>query len=229
MKHFLTNTYPSFKEKPDARCEIRTDNGDVSLSDDKACSECRNSFNRYPAGCNEEGLKIHTDNQLCILRFDKYIEQFYPANIPSNCDYLLFDNDEDIRKVAFCDLSCSTKENVEPNSGKYPEGKRTKCRTQMQISLTTLAEDSVLATRLYSIPNRIALFGWREYRPSTGTDSGRAADAMRMFGRTPSSEATILEYESMALTGNFRFIEVKYPAIYQWTEPEQDIATYTLD
>lgn len=226
MRTLLTQTYPRSKGNDAARCDIEIAYGDVALSDSKACSECKMKPDRYPTACNEVGLKIHTDNPLCILRFDNYIQQFYPLDkVPSNCDYLIFDEGVDIRKIAFCDLTCSTLGNVEPNGGKYPEGKRSKCRTQMQTSLDTLAQDNLLASRIYSIPCRIAIFGWREYRKKV--DSDRATSSMLGFGRTPSSMSNILEYEAMALTGNFKFIEVKYPSVYSWTESWQDISTYS--
>lgn len=225
MITLLTHTYPGSRGKVATRCDIQILDGDISLSDPKACSECKKNPDRYPPACDEVCLKLHADNPLCILRFDNYLQQFYPLDkVPSNCDYLIFDEGVDIRKIAFCDLTCSTQENVEPNSGKYPEGKRSKCRTQMQTSLNTIAQDSLLATRIYSIPHRIAIFGWREYRKEV--DSDRATSAMLGFGRTPSSMSNILEYEAMALTGNFKFIEVKYPSFYLWTESQQDISTY---
>lgn len=225
MRNLLSNAYPQSKGKPNVTCDVQAMNGEFSLSDAKSCSECKKKLNRYPKGCNEEGLRVQTNNPLCVLRYDTYIQQFYSSdNVPSNCDYLLFDDDVDIRKIAFCDLTCSTLENVESNSGKYPEGKRAKCRTQMQISLDTLSQDSLLATRIYTIPHRLAIFGWREYRK--GVDINRATSAMLGFGHTPSSVATILEYEPMALTGDFKFVEVRYPAVYTWTDPREDIATY---
>lgn len=54
-------------------------------------------------------------------------------------------------------------EECKPNSGKYPEGKRSKGLTQMQTSLDTLAQVCLLATRIFLILYRIAIFGWREY------------------------------------------------------------------
>ena len=225
MINLLKNTFPKEKGLPSTKCEIKSVSGEFPLSDNKACDECKMNLSRHPVGCNEEGIIIKTDKNLCILRFDSYIEQFYQTQVPSNCDYLLFDEGLDVHKIAFCDLSCSTKEYVDPNTGKYPEGKRAKCRIQMQTSLNLLSQEELLAARIFSIPNRVALFGWREYMPKDTFD--KASSSMKDFGLTPSSKAGILEYPEMALSGNFKFIEVKYPHIYQWTEPMEDIAAYT--
>lgn len=226
MRTLLTTTYPAEKGNPEAQCDLQVTKGAISLSDPSACHECRKKPSRYQPDCNMEGLRLYSDNQICILRYDRYIKQFYREDkVPSNCDYLIFDDGIDVRKVAFCDLTCSTHENVEPNTGKYPEGKRAKCRTQMQASLNTLAEDELLAARLFSIPFRVALFAWREYTP-TSTREDKAIHSMKDFARTASSRAAILTHEAMSLTGQFKFVEVHYPAEYNWTEAPQDIATY---
>lgn len=225
MINLLKDTYPNSKGIPCTSFSLDSLNGEFSLTDPKACNECKKQVDRCPSGCDEVGIRIHTGQPMCILRFDSYIEQFHHDRMPSNCDYLLFDEGIDVHKIAFCDITCSTSEYVEPNSGKIPEGKRARCRIQMQTSLNLLSQEELLAARIFSIPNRVALFGWREYMPKDTFD--KASSSMKDFGLTPSSKAGILEYPEMALSGNFKFIEVKYPHIYQWTEPMEDIAAYT--
>lgn len=228
MKHLLSNTYPLSKncDPTSIVFEYKVCNGMFALKDCVACNQCKSNPTRHIDGCDEEIVRLTSVKNVGVLRFDTYIAQFHHKHKPQNCDYLLFDDEIDVRKVAFCDLTCSLKVNVDAGgSTKYPEGKRVKARNQMMESLNELISDSLLAVRVLSVPSKIALFGWREYIEKT-TINSKVLDSMRQFGRTVSSKAEILTYDEMALSCGFKFVEVRYPAIYRWNDKEYDFSTY---
>ena len=76
---------------------------------------------------------------------------------------MLYDDNEKGRAIAFCDLTCSAEDHVEPNpSDSYPLGKRFKVFEQMKTSLELLLEVDLLNIQILTCQQKLALFGWRE-------------------------------------------------------------------
>lgn len=152
-----------------------------------------------------------------VLNFERFISQFdrTSAEIKERCDYLLYDNDENSRKIAFCELTCSETKYVEPNeSNEYREGKRAKAYNQMLKSLEALLGVSLLNTHILTFQKKHCVFGWRE--PIASGQMDAAAASMNAFGITPSSTSELL-YTSVFVVGHgFTFIQVKHPALYEW-------------
>lgn len=95
------------------RLLVNTVTGNVVLSDQKACAQCRTNRPERE-GCNEENIKFDFgDNLVKIVDFEDYISQFdnTVAMIKDRCDYLIVDDNFHV-KVAFCDLTCSEEKYV---------------------------------------------------------------------------------------------------------------------
>lgn len=193
--------------------------GLVDFSDSKACDDCQ-ELRPQRNSCNRVNLKIDASaNPIEIVNFEKYISQFdnTPAAIRDRCDYIFVDATLGHDKIAFCDLTCSEEKYVNPNGGKYPLGKRAKASEQMKKSLEGLLQVPLFAHYILTFPNKICLFGWREYSVSDVTPQrGNAIRNMLAFMSTPSAKCTTLRKMVSIVGYNFSFVQVKYPMVYQW-------------
>ena len=194
-----------------------------TLSDPKACTACRANPNRSDrANCNEEILKVNNNGtEIAVVEFEKYITQFETthANVSDRCDFLMTDSGMGHHKIVFCDLCCCEEQYVEPNTGKYPSGKRAKARQQMDRSIRVLLEESTTAVNLLTYPEKVCLFAWRDYNvPDTHVVAtrGDVRSNVLAFGSTVSNLATQTTTLHQRMGYNFRFIQVKYPSVYNW-------------
>lgn len=194
--------------------------GVVELSDAKACEEC---LQRRPErdGCNKTNLIINASTiPIGVVEFEAYIEQFdnTVAEVKDRCDYIFVDGTANHRKIAFCDLTCSKEKYVEPNEGMYPLGKRAKATSQMKKSMECLLQEPLLQNFIMTFPEKVCLFGWRDYDvPDDTTPKRRNAQRnMQAFIKTPSSKSKTLSTQVKVLNHGFNFVQVKYPTVYQW-------------
>lgn len=200
--------------------DMTTQRGIVELSDAKACDDCQELRpQRIP--CNKVNLRVNTSaKSIGIVDFEKYANQFdnTAAAMKDRCDYILVDASVGHNKIAFCDLTCSDEKYVNPNNGKYPLGKRAKAAMQMKKSLETLLVEPLLATYILTFPERVCLFGWRDYTvPADVTPQrGNAARNMLAFMNTPSAKSGTLSQSVSVVGHGFKFVQVKYPTVYQW-------------
>ena len=139
-------------------------NAPFSVSDPNACDPCQaNPQRAYRAGCNHEILRVNNNGEeIALVSYEQYITQ-YGQNIGERCDLLMTDSGMERRKIVFCDLCCYSEALVEPNTGKYPQGKRAKARQQMERSIDTLIHQHVTAVNLLTYHEKVCLFAWRDY------------------------------------------------------------------
>lgn len=194
--------------------------GLVELYDAKACDAC---LQRRPErnGCNKTNLIINASTTpIGVVEFEAYIEQFdnTVAKVADRCDYIFVDGTADHRKIAFCDLTCSKEKYVEPNEGMYPLGKRAKATSQMEKSMECLLQEPLLKNFIVTFPEKVCLFGWRDYDvpDNTTPKRGNALRNMQAFINTPSSKSKTLSTQVKVLGHGFNFVQVKYPTVYQW-------------
>ena len=217
ISEFLEKRLPQARRYPPGRTvHINEDvrSGIFTLNDDIACDKCKNS------ACNKENLIINSGDALIhIIDFEKYVAQFAGTAAEltgGRCDYLLYDEDreETPSKIALCDLTCSETKHIEPNNGKYPEGKRAKAFNQMRNSLECLLEsEQLLRLSILSKSIRQLIFGWRE----RGGDVADLAEAnMLDFAMNPSLSEPLLRSQQYASKYRFEFIQVKYNENYIW-------------
>lgn len=195
--------------------------GSTFFTDPISCEKCQQNRTER-SSCDKKQLNIDFgDNSIVVIEFEKFAQQFdnTEAEFKCRCDYLFVDDTEAHEKIAFCDLTCSDEKWVEPNDGRYPEGKRAKAKKQMLSSLESLLHSTLLTNYLTTIKNKICIFGWREYgipkepvRPIRGNVSQNAL----AFSTTPSNMANQVRTEQTMLKHRFCFIQVKYPNIYKW-------------
>lgn len=194
--------------------------GLVELLDAKACDDCQ-ELRPQRISCNKVNLRVNTSAKCIeIVDFEKYANQFdnTAAAMNDRCDYILVDASEGHNKIAFCDLTCSDEKYVNPNDGKYSLGKRAKAAMQMKKSLESLLVEPLLATYILTFPERVCLFGWRDYAvPADVTPQrGNAARNMLAFMNTPSAKSGTLSQSVPVVGHGFKFVQVKYPTVYQW-------------
>ncbi len=179
-----------------------------ALSDSVACQAC--NINQ----CNQNILYIDTKTRLSVLHFEEFVSQLdnTRAALSERCDYLIYDEEEDRNRIAFCELSCSSDKYVNPNEGRV--GKRAKAYSQLMKSIEALLSASPLDMEILSFRKKEALFGWRERNYTGMMDS--AMESMEAFSVTPDSEAEVLISQEPVMKHIFVFKQIKYPAHYQW-------------
>ena len=218
MKQLLTERLPRHYNidkqisLPDKICT-----GQFSLSDTSACISCKTQFTDR-ADCDEQVMYIKTGSQLHIVDFEAYIRQFNGTalKIKQHCDYMLYDENENGRAIAFCDLTCSAEVHVEPNpSDSYPLGKRFKAFEQMKSALELLLDVDLLNVHILTCQQKLALFGWREKDNKT-KKKDRAEESMEVFGVTPASTASVVYTDTLVVGHGFFFVQVKHPSVFEW-------------
>lgn len=195
-------------------------NAPFSVSDPKACVPCQaNPQRAYRAGCNHEILRVNNNGEeIAVVSYEQYIAQ-YGQNIGERCDLLMTDSGMERRKIIFCDLCCYSEAFVEPNTGRYPQGKRAKARQQMERSIDALINQDVTAVNLLTYHEKVCLFAWRDYDvpdvPVMAT-RGNARSNVQAFGSTVSNMATTTTTHHQKVGHDFTFMQVKYPTEYNW-------------
>ena len=191
-----------------------------SVSDPNACGSCQaNPQRANRAGCNHEILKVNNNGEeIALVSYEQYIAQ-YSQNIGERCDLLMTDSGMGRRKIVFCDLSCCSEAFVEPNTGKYPQGKRATARQQMGRSIDALIKQHVTAVNLLTYHEKVCLFAWRDYDvpdvPVLAT-RGNARSNVQVFGCPVSNMAKVTTTHHQKVGHDFTFMQVKYPTEYIW-------------
>lgn len=220
IKELLQQRYPSEYDLPydKVKVDYQVLCNSVVFSDDKACMQCHQRFPER-ATCNEENLKVDFGNKSVIsINFESYISQFdhTKAQITERCDYLLVD-DKEHAKIAFCDLTCSEEKYVNDDTIRFRLGKRAKAIRQVRNSLEQLLRVALFDHYLLTFPQKVGLFGWRDYNATSDIDDMTSAEkSMLTFMKTPSSMSQTLRTECMVVGHNFEFVQVKYPTVYIW-------------
>lgn len=211
IKDILLQQYPShvgYKARKPINYPCTIQNSDFSLYDTKACESqrCPNE-----GSCDHKVMNVKTHTPVAALAFEMFVNQFGENNDTikgGRCDYMLYDPTQAKSTIAFCELTCCDTEYIEPNLGRYPEGKRARAYSQVKNSLEHLLEVPVLDQNILIYAARLCVFGWRE--KSEPADD-KVLESLADFTDTPSSNEAILYTEDFALGYGFRFVQVKYP------------------
>lgn len=186
--------------------------GDFSLSDARACDTCK-----HPDDCDRAVLRIHSDIDVAVIDMDEWKASHSDTqSIGKICDYLLYDAEDQYasRKVAFCDLTCSTTDYVNPGkSTKYPKGKRAYAIEQMTHTVEMFFSRPVVDQQIATATDRRIIFG---VRFSDLPIILPAAKSMSAFTRTPSSTAGIVRSQQTIGGIGFTYVEVRYPERMRW-------------
>ncbi len=201
---------------PHFQCSPTVQQGLFALTDAKTCHKCKSDYPER-AHCNEQTILITTKNPVEVLDFESYISQWdnTPAAVVRRCDYLVWNDVDSRRKVAFCDITCSVPEHVDPNpKDKHPEGKRQYSYLQMHDSLDVLMGIEVLKQYLLTATEKVFLFGWRDPDMSNLVeDIAEEAMVSLILDNAIQDAAT---FQQPAIYHGFDFVQVKYPNPYRW-------------
>lgn len=189
------------------------------LTDPKSCSAAQKKGLKKCINCNEEVLYIDTKSRVHVLDCEEFAAQMKGSTAAFGegiCDYLLYNENENMKRpqIVFCELTCMAQKYVDANLGLYPAGKRVKAYTQIKKTIENLLNGLLLTTTIFSYPSKIGLFGWREEDKNDAADE--AVENMEMFATTPSTESPLLYNTSLILGHNFTFMQIKYPAHFEW-------------
>lgn len=196
-------------------------NAPFTVTDPRACDPCQG---RRPerADCNREILKVDNRGEgIALVEYEQYITQYTRLNRKNGerCDILMTDSGMGRRKIVFCDLCCYSEKYVEPNAGKFPEGKRAKAYRQMERSIETLIQEPITAVNLLKYQEKICLFAWRDYNvPDSPVRAahGNVRANVQAFGTTASNLAAATTTHHQKMGQDFTFMQVKYPSVYLW-------------
>ena len=88
----------------------------------------------------------------------------------------------------------------------------------MKKSMECLLQEPLLQNFIMTFPEKVCLFGWRDYDVPDNTTPmrGNALRNMQAFINTPSSKSKTLSTQVKVLSHGFNFVQVKYPTVYQW-------------
>ncbi len=204
----------------DVNVPFEMQHGVFALSDAKSCADCKRK-RPSRAGCDENVVKVDSHGaEIVVVQFEEYLAQFKSLNSEARCDLLMAESREEGNKVVFCDLCCYDEKYVEPNSGKYPEGKRAKARQQMRQSVELLCRaDNVTKIRLLTYSEKVCLFAWRD--PNIPDEPaiparGNARANMQVFGSVVSNMTAQATTHRQILAHGFTFMQIKYPSSYVW-------------
>lgn len=218
IKKILQDHYPNYigyEGRNPVFYPCSTKVSDFSLVDDKACIDqgCVEDEN-----CNHIVITIKTTTPVAVLEFETFVNQFgntADAMKGDRCDFMLYDPTEAKSRIALCELTCGDAKYIEPNMGRYPEGKRARAYSQIKNSLEHLLIIPVLDQNILTYTSHYGVFGWRE---QAGTIDDKALESMSDFSDTPSSSELILYTQDFVLNHNFVFVQVKYPTALNWNE-----------
>lgn len=204
------------KKMHPVECDPVIKHGQFSLTDYKACHDCKRL---YPArkACDENVLMIDATIAVETFDFESFISQWdnTPSSVTHRCDYLMWDDAVDGRKIAFCDLTCSVPKHVDPNpQDKHPEGKRLFAYAQMQESLDVLLGICVLDQYLLTATKKVFIFGWRDPEIKINPSDFVEQAMGDFFTNTAIYVATT--FTQPKTYHGFDFVQVKYPAVYKW-------------
>lgn len=204
----------------DVNVPLEMRHGVFALSDAKSCADCKRK-RPSRAGCDENVLKVDSRSaEIVVVQFEEYLGQFKSLNSEARCDLLMAESREEGNKVVFCDLCCYDEKYVEPNAGKYPEGKRAKARQQMRQSVELLCRaDNVTKIRLLTYPEKVCLFAWRDPNIPDKPAVPKPRDAranMQVFGSVVSNMTAQATTHRQIMAHGFTFMQIKYPSSYIW-------------
>ena len=137
--------------------------GDFSLSDKKACDDCKGKD-----GCDMCVLNVHSDYEVEVLSLEKWLSFFPEKELTNlkNCDFFISDGVEQYasKNVAFCDITCLQEKYLAPGSHKYAEGKREYAIRQMVGMADFFNSDELLGHFIHTATSRRFILGVRSKR-----------------------------------------------------------------
>lgn len=197
-------------------CDIKK--GVFSLSDPKACADCKKYTQEKESGCDKTVANINSDVcEVEVIQYEAFVDNY--ANLKAipngkKCDILLVGDS----KIVFCDLTCSKAKYIEPyvmQDGTEKTGKRDTVKKQIANSISLLLKVPEIASSIDLKNKKIALFAYRTKDDTHGDDFDRGVvSKMQSFSMT--TDKLVKEPMFSEISNGFLFTEIKYPESYLW-------------
>ena len=218
IKDLLQNHYPNHighKGRNPVIYPYSILTSDFLLGDNKACvdQKCIEVKN-----CDHMVINVKTNTPVAVLEFEVFVNQFgttMNSMKGDRCDFMLYDPTEAKSRFILCELTCGNVQYIEPNTGRYPEGKRARAYSQIKNSLEHLLTIPVLDHNILTYASHQGVFGWRE---KVEQIDDKVLKSLSEFSDTPSSREPILYTQDFVLGHGFVFIQVKYPTELNWNK-----------
>lgn len=219
MKELLEDFFGKhYKSTKRAIAESRFLQGNIELSDSKACDDCRRHSYEIEVKCNKVVLKCNSSEHIIeVVELENFINQFaHLKALPSRrkCDLLLVGDD----KIVFCDMSCTKAVYIDPylmNDQTPKMGKRIIAMEQITSSVGLLMQVPQIASEIKNKKDKIALFAYRKKSESAGDDFDKSVshniNAFNVMGNIVFQEPMFTD-----IGNDFFFTEICYPNTYIW-------------
>lgn len=192
--------------------------GVFSLSDPKACADCKKYTPGKEVDCDRIVLCLNSDvHEVEVIQLEKFVDNY--ANLKAipngkKCDLLLVGNE----KIVFCDMTCSKARYIDPyvmQDGTQKTGKRDTVKKQIANSISLLQNVPEIASEIDVKNQKIALFAYRTKDEMKSDAFDReVVSKMQLFGMT--TDRHIKEPMFSDIGCGFLFTEIKYPEVYLW-------------
>lgn len=210
MDGFEADYKKHYKVVRDVLIKERTTGPGLSLfSDNKACTECKNSGRK---ACDDETvLRINSKLPLLIINIEEFFTQFDGntlSSVKDKCDLMLYDKEHN--RLAFSEMSCTQEKYVKPydNSRGHNNGKRAKAFRQLCASIAKLMDVPEIAAKICAYNNKCALFAVRlKDAPVVKTSPLATMQKFSNFVRSIQNGAIL------NMGNGFTFEVVQYPTI----------------
>lgn len=191
--HFY-GTYPK-KQGVVLMVDERSEQGDFTLVDAKACKGCKFVCSDAPTG--REQLKVYSEQDVYIVSMDQ-VFSYIDENVGEISDYLL----EGTNSLTLVEMTCSTTD--------YVRGKRQKARGQLYNTLSLLFASSIVRNHIEAKNVRYVIFSWKETFPN---DSEMDIVEKSMKGMVLMTDETYSPYNESKFDFGFRLREIRYPDV----------------
>lgn len=218
MKELLKAYFGSFYNSPKVvDVKSRVVSNAISLSDDKACSDCRKVTSHLAAECDRTVLRCEASENVEVIDWEGFLNAYSGLKAIRSflkCDLMLVGE----QKIVLCDMSCSNAKYIYPyqnNSGEMKIGKREYAKKQLLNTIELLIAVPEIASEINLKLQKTALFAYRE-KVDTNNDAfdSRIARNMAAFNRIGNAINAERMYSDIG--NGFYFTEVKYPEVYVW-------------
>lgn len=213
MRQLLENNLLNYKGRQSGHLvhqSVFTDK--MLIGDAVACRQCPPFFRR---NCDEKVLIVDTHTPINMIEYEEYINRAFAGSHKQCCDLILYDGD----KIVFVDMTCSDESLLQAHfrEGNIVQGKRAKCRAQIQDSLSFLYEVPSIASYIDAKITKRAILA---YRIKDITPFNEIEVEEHLSKSEKAWLSLMQEYEqrdlSIPMEHGFAYQSVKYPIPYRW-------------
>lgn len=182
------------------------------IGDAVACRQCPPFFRRK---CDEKVFVVDTCTPINMIEYAEFINRAFAGAHKQCCDLILYDGD----KIVFVDMTCSDESLLQAHfqEGNVVQGKRAKCRAQIQESLDFLCVVPSIASYIDAKTTKRAILAYR-VKDITPFNEIEVEERLSKSEKAWLSMIQELEQKSLKtpMKHGFTYQSIKYPTPYQW-------------